>query len=333
MRIFAVSDIHTDYKDNLSWVQNLSSEEYSNDAILIAGDVSDRCDELVSTLRLFTERFKYVFFTPGNHDLWIRRDSNSNVLASKNIFDSLDKLDWLFRQCDELGVHIRPKRLAWSTENVDISNHGDEVSPSSYIWIVPLLSWHHRSFDNESDITYVRIPSVDQMVMDYKHCEWPEDIVGCNNDSIAIFMDELNDRRTRMKHDDHDFHSWSDITNSKDPVISFSHFLPRVELIPEKRYLIYPNLPKAVGSTFLFNRLQSLKPQMHVFGHTHFAWDATLEGIRYVQVYLYCIYILYCVMYILYCMCIFVNAYLCMHTCTGYHHFISVHEFSPTRAA
>ena len=33
-------------------------------------------------------------------------------------------------------------------------------------------------------------------------------------------------------------------TLSGHPIISFSHFLPRIELIPEKRFLYYPNLPK-----------------------------------------------------------------------------------------
>jgi hypothetical protein len=35
---------------------------------------------------------------------------------------------------------------------------------------------------------------------------------------------------------------------------------------------------KAVGSDFLWKRVQQLAPQMHVFGHSHFAWDAEIEG-------------------------------------------------------
>ena len=44
-----------------------------------------------------------------------------------------------------------------------------------------------------------------------------------------------------------------------------------------------PALAKAVGSTFLERRVARLKPDVHVFGHTHFGWDATLDGVRYVQ--------------------------------------------------
>lgn len=40
---------------------------------------------------------------------------------------------------------------------------------------------------------------------------------------------------------------------------------------------------KAVGSLSLGARVKRLRPLAHVFGHTHFAWDATLEGTRFIQ--------------------------------------------------
>jgi hypothetical protein len=33
----------------------------------------------------------------------------------------------------------------------------------------------------------------------------------------------------------------------------------------------------------LFARIERLAPALHVFGHTHFGWDATLRGVRYIQ--------------------------------------------------
>lgn len=50
-------------------------------------------------------------------------------------------------------------------------------------------------------------------------------------------------------------------------------------LLPEKRYLFYPNLAKAAGSQPLARRLTALQPDIHIFGHTHFSWDAGIEGL------------------------------------------------------
>ena len=65
--------------------------------------------------------------------------------------------------------------------------------------------------------------------------------------------------------------------------MSFSHFLPRAELLPEKRTLFYPPLAKAVGSLPLRERVRALRPDLHVFGHTHYAWAAEVEGTRFLQ--------------------------------------------------
>ena len=50
--------------------------------------------------------------------------------------------------------------------------------------------------------------------------------------------------------------------------------------------LFYPKLPKMIGSDFLEARLRSIhgaegnEAACHVFGHTHFGWDAMVDGIR-----------------------------------------------------
>jgi hypothetical protein len=54
-------------------------------------------------------------------------------------------------------------------------------------------------------------------------------------------------------------------------------------LLPEKRMLFQPNLAKAVGSNYVARRIEELKPLAHVYGHTHFAWDTTIKGVRYLQ--------------------------------------------------
>ena len=68
--IFAVSDIHTDYADNLAWVNALQGHE--EDVLVVAGDVSERVATFRSTMARLAAAFGAVFFVPGNHDLWLR---------------------------------------------------------------------------------------------------------------------------------------------------------------------------------------------------------------------------------------------------------------------
>ena len=58
------------------------------------------------------------------------------------------------------------------------------------------------------------------------------------------------------------------------PVVSASHFVPWLALMPEKRYLMIPSLNRAIGSRPLAARILDIRPDAHVFGHTHFGWDA-----------------------------------------------------------
>ena len=124
------------------------------------------------------------------------------------------------------------------------------------------------------------IPSARKVVRDYRATAWPETL-SYLNDSIAQFIDGLNDIIL-------DF----DVVEAEAdhaPIVTFSHFLPRVELLPEKRYLSLPTLHSCVGSTFLARRLRRLGKSfsncgsahhVHAFGHTHLSWDATIDGVE-----------------------------------------------------
>ena len=62
-------------------------------------------------------------------------------------------------------------------------------------------------------------------------------------------------------------------------VISFSHFLPFLELLPEKRFVTAPNLASVAGSAALGRRVGALEPDVHVFGHTHIPFDGRLSSL------------------------------------------------------
>mmetsp|Transcript_73596 Transcript_73596/g.130512 ORF Transcript_73596/g.130512 Transcript_73596/m.130512 type:complete len:404 (+) Transcript_73596:69-1280(+) len=271
-RIWAVSDIHTDAKDNLDFVERLDPKAYAKDALILAGDVSDNLEVVRKTLRSLRAKFAYVFFVPGNHDLWVTRQK-----AKDNCHDSLSKMSALERICQEERVDTRPRRLLASREG------------ASSVWIVPLLSWHCQSFDTEPDIDkrWRGIPEVEAICSDYELCAWPGTL-DPRTDAIAEKLDQMNDKLV-MEMDEANGTQLNALidgrvrTDSGDIIISFSHFLPRIELLPEKRYLYMPSLAKMVGSPLLGRRVERMQPHVHIFGHTHFGWDQVLEGIRYVS--------------------------------------------------
>lgn len=248
-RVFAVSDIHTDYPANATWLTSaLSAAVYSNDVLIVAGDVSHSIERLRTTLTSLKQVFREVFFTPGNHDLWL-------AAKGKDEFESsLAKLDGMLKLCEELGVHTQPKLVGG-------------------VWIVPLLSWYHSSWDVEPNIVEVEVLPTHMVAVDFFRCTWPTHLDPLT-DSLAKHFDGLNDT-AQLQH----FLA----TRGQTPVISFSHFLPFQELLPEKRFLFYPNLPKMAGSEPLSSRVRALAPDVHVFGHTHFSWDAKVNGIRCIQ--------------------------------------------------
>lgn len=124
---------------------------------------------------------------------------------------------------------------------------------------------------------------------DYRRCRWPEPLRD-DDESVARFFDGKADASTFVRGsciaglncDVIPMASRERQRGSTD-VVSFSHFLPRIELLPEKRYLYLPTLTKAVGSRFLGDRVRALQPDAHCFGHTHIAWDSTIAGVRYIQ--------------------------------------------------
>ena len=133
MRVFATSDLHTDYKENFNWLAQLSDTAYRDDALIVAGDISDRLEIIRET---------FLLFTPGNHELWVR---NTDL-------NSINKLDQILQLCDDLRVFTKPVHL-------------DDL------WIVPLFSWYDGVYDAEmkawADFHLCKWPDDVQPLSDY----------------------------------------------------------------------------------------------------------------------------------------------------------------------
>lgn len=126
-------------------------------------------------------------------------------------------------------------------------------------WIVPLFSWYDSIFDVEdgSDTTEL------EAWADFYFCKWPDELT-----EVSEFF--LNMNETNIKSYDA-------------RVISFSHFLPRRDLLPTVEYLRFKSLPKVAGCAALDEQIRRLGSSIHVFGHSHISCDRVIDGVRYVQ--------------------------------------------------
>jgi len=231
MRVFALSDIHIDFDANARWVSALSRDDYQQDVLILAGDVSDSITQLERCFDGLAQRFRKVFFVPGNHDLWVIRDSPE--------INSLDKFEQVKRVAQACGV----------TMSADVV---DGVA------IVPLFGWYDDSFG-------VPGPELHDAWMDFRACRW---LAGWSGTDISDYFIGQNDL--------------SDIARGK-VTISFSHFLPRIDLMPDfipmARRSIYPVL----GSSRIEKMVREIAPDIHVYGHSHVNRDVKIDGVNYIN--------------------------------------------------
>lgn len=230
MRVFAVSDLHADYAENMKWVHRLSRVEYRNDVLLLAGDVSDLPGCLEEVFQQLTARFATVMFVPGNHELWVQRCRTRTSLEKFDLIQSIARV------------------------------HGIQTSlyARDGVLFVPLLGWYDYSFGTPGE-------QLREGWMDFHACVWPE---GFDEASVTRHFLALN-RIPRTK--------------SEDVVISISHFLPRLDVMPRYVPASRSYLHPVLGTKLLEEQVRSLRSAVHVYGHSHVNQTVRLDGTLYVN--------------------------------------------------
>ncbi len=253
MRVFALSDIHVDHEANNAWIARLSNSEFQEDTLLLAGDVTHDLSLLRATFEILLSKFKNLFFVPGNHDLWVMPGSDSN---------SLQKFKDIVEICERLNVKTQPEYVGTN---------------SGKVWIVPLFSWYTRP---EEGVDSLYLPkdkdnaSLDMWSDNYL-IQWPDTAIGKINDYFL----QLNEKHLSISCDGH--------------IISFSHFLPRSDIIistaDESKIFKWPhrnerfNFTRVAGSKLLDAQIRRLGSSIHVYGHQHRNRHRHLDGVCYIS--------------------------------------------------
>ena len=230
MRVFVVSDVHIDYKENRDWLLNLSREEYVDDILVLAGDLTEDLGMLRESFVSLTKKFKKVLYVPGNHELWVVRDKTVH---------SFEKFNKISDLTDETGICMEPY-------------HHESLS------IVPMFGWYDFSFAEPTKMLL-------DTWMDFRLCRWPK---GLDQQQVTDYFLEKNE-------------PFLDVRN--DTVISFSHFVPRIDLMPPYIPKTYRFVYPALGTDKLEEQVRRLEPDIHVYGHSHVNRHVTIAGIKYIN--------------------------------------------------
>jgi len=141
-----------------------------------------------------------------------------------------------------------------------VESSGASMQPfrERMVSIIPLLSWYDYSFGEPSE-------ELRSIWMDYRACRWPN---GFTEKDVAAHFAAFNDKQVRPM---------------SDTVITYSHFLPRIDLMPEfipcASRVVYPIL----GSATLEQQLRKLRPNIHVYGHSHVNRRVEIDGVSYIN--------------------------------------------------
>ena len=209
----------------------------------------------------------------GNLSAWDYREDV--LILAGDITDSLQRLDECFRLLvarfarvlfvpgnHELWV-VRDKGMRDSFEKFEsVGAHARECGVSMQpftagdVSIVPLLGWYDFSFQPPSEELLERWS-------DFRACRW-----NVSDAAVTAHFLKMNEPALELKNR---------------TLISFSHFLPRIDLmppqIPPRQRLVYPVL----GTHALERQIRHLGSSIHVYGHSHVNRRVQKDGVLYVN--------------------------------------------------
>lgn len=182
----------------MKWVEALDANEYRNDIIIVAGDITDDIAKLTTTLKIFVSKFKMVFAVPGNHDLWVESKRKSDGASdntheysssshsayedtsesAKGSTDSVSKLYEFLELCESIGVKTRPEFVLGE------------------MWIVPLLSWYYynpSSYINDRSV--LKLGNL-RLWQDFTRCVWPESILSQPSHDVGVITSATSSSTT-----------------------------------------------------------------------------------------------------------------------------------------
>lgn len=198
--------------------------------------------------------------------LIIAGDVSSNLTLLEQVFDSVKE-----RFMDVVFVPGNHDVWVHNNENLDslqkfqrikciAAGNGIFMEPYRFdgLSIVPLHGWYDYSFGQPTR-------ELTDVWMDFYACKWP---VGYDEEKITESFVAMNEPFLRTENE---------------AIVSFSHFLPKIELLPSYQSSMHKRLHPVMGTRLLNDQIHELRSDVHVYGHSHLNVRARKEGVEYVN--------------------------------------------------
>ncbi|MCL2532860.1 MAG: metallophosphoesterase [Nocardiaceae bacterium] len=95
-KLMAVSDTHVGHRGNRPITEEIFPDS-PDDWLIVAGDVSEKAEDIRWALTLLKSRFAKVIWVPGNHELWTTAKDAVQMHGKA-------RYDYLVEMCREIGV-------------------------------------------------------------------------------------------------------------------------------------------------------------------------------------------------------------------------------------
>lgn len=238
-------------------------------------------------MRIFTTSDIHLDFKPNRE--WLTHLSKVDyqqdcLILAGDISDKEDHLHLTFSILTKVFKHVLfvpgnhdlwTKNTRWNnslekfyTINTLAGQAGIHTGPLHlpHVSIIPLYSWYDFSFGICDEYLQERW-------MDFSRCSWGESFDALDKfkeqpAAINAFFLSLNESR---------------LSSNASNIISFSHFLPRIDVMPHYIPEIHQKLYPILGTHQLDTQIRKLGSNCHIYGHSHVNRDVMLEGIRYVN--------------------------------------------------
>ncbi len=195
-------------------------------------------------------------------DVFFLSGNHELWLIDGDCSDSLQKFHRVLDLCRALDVKTAPAKVD--------TGHGG-------LWIVPLFAWYDKPEDTRDSLFVPRAAPVAERLdswADEQFVRWP------GGGAPSTYFLESNSPHLDRAYDA--------------PVISFSHFLPRADLMfparpgGTRQPAVWPlqtgfNFSLVAGTWALERQIRKLGSRVHAYGHQHRNRWVTIDGVHYVS--------------------------------------------------